>query len=569
MRLTVWRITFFAIVACIALGFSVPINAQNEPPFPEIRLYWSPDGSQVAVAFRAELRLYDAQFSQFTSLAFGPLGENMTVLAVSWNRAGTHLSVALRTQYQRYIQIWDTNSVQLLSQLQENEIARPTQWSPNDQYFAGIYNSSNIRIYDRNTAALVSEFTPVPFATIQNFAWNPVRNEIVVGIGTTLYFWDVSSNTERAQLENAFWSGIGIEFTPDGSIFAVVSESDDSQVVVWNVDTLQAAQTLVGHSDRIYELAWADNNRLATVSFDRTIRIWDVSSGQTTRIIPVDLISQLEWYPDDERLYVIDIENNKTVVNTLTGEVVEFELLPSSPTLTPTEFNALTSTPTLTHTEASTFTPAPTDISTATISPTATFTPTPTETPTATYTFTQMPTDTPTSTFTSTPTFTPTPAVVCTATAVNPAALVNAITAANANGTSADTICLTTNSTYTFSTASNSIALPSITTPITIVGSGAILERGIGAPQFRLFNITASGSLTLQNMTIRNFNAGGNNGGAVQNAGTVTLNGVTVSGNAARFAGGIHSSGTLTITNSNENGNQSAVTVTTSTHWRK
>jgi predicted outer membrane repeat protein len=162
-----------------------------------------------------------------------------------------------------------------------------------------------------------------------------------------------------------------------------------------------------------------------------------------------------------------------------------------------------------------------------------------------------------TQTFTPTPddpslvTVTPTPFVTCTVTvaASDALGLVNEINAANANGASAEAICLT-NSTYTFASAANSIALPSITTPITIVGDGAILERGSAAPQFRLFNVTATGSLTLQNMTVRNFNAGGGNGGAIQNAGTVSLDGVTLTGNSARFGGGIHSSGALNITNS-------------------
>jgi len=225
-------------------------------------------------------------------------------------------------------------------------------------------------------------------------------------------------------------------------------------------------------------------------------------------------------------------------------------------TITPT--STYTSTPTTTSTSAPTFTTTPTP--TVTFTPTETATSTLTLTPTSTSSPTASFTPTPTSTFTTIATFTPTatftPAVTCTITAANSSALVSAINTANANGTSLDTICLT-NSTYTFVSAQNSIALPSITTPIMIIGNGAILERGNGAPQFRLFNVTNSGSLTLQNLTIRNFNAGGGNGGAILSTGTVMLDGVTVVSNLARFAGGIHSSGTLTITDSTLSSNSS------------
>jgi len=285
----------------------------------------------------------------------------------------------------------------------------------------------------------------------------------------------------------------------------------------------------------------------------------------TTTIVWSPNTPELVVWDEAGKLYRVNIETRGIdLIDTNVTNVIAWSLVQPIPMV---DLPTLTPTPTFTPTNTSTFTPTATFTPTHTLTPTFTFTPTntptptftTTHTPTSTFTTTFTPTNTPTptSTPTFTATFTPTLSVTCTASAANPAALVNAINAANANGTSADTICLTANVTYTFLTAANSIALPSITTPITIIGNGAILERGNGAPQFQAFNVTASGSLTLQNVTIRNFNAGGNNGGAVQNAGTVTLNGVTVSGNAARFAGGIHSSGTLTITNSTFTSNTS------------
>jgi predicted outer membrane repeat protein len=127
---------------------------------------------------------------------------------------------------------------------------------------------------------------------------------------------------------------------------------------------------------------------------------------------------------------------------------------------------------------------------------------------------------------------------------------VSAINAANANGASPDTICLSANGTYTFSTAQNSIALPSVTTPITIVGNGAILERGSGAPQFRAFNVTASGSLTLQNMTVRGFSVAENGGAVYLDGGTLTVSDTAFQSNSARYGSGIYmNDGTATLTN--------------------
>src|SRR5262245_4981644 len=106
---------------------------------------------------------------------------------------------------------------------------------------------------------------------------------------------------------------------------------------------------------------------------------------------------------------------------------------------------------------------------------------------------------------------------------------------------------------------------------LTIVGNGNIIERGSGAPAFRLFDVASGGSLTLEDVTLANglaYGAGSAaQGGAVRNQGTVVLSNVTVysnealgqsfqsnngkkgssSGNAA--GGGIWSSGALTVEN--------------------
>ena len=107
---------------------------------------------------------------------------------------------------------------------------------------------------------------------------------------------------------------------------------------------------------------------------------------------------------------------------------------------------------------------------------------------------------------------------------------------------------------------------------LTIVGNGDTIERGTNAGAFRLFDVAAHGSLTLENLTLGNglaYGAGSAaQGGAVRNQGNLLLNQVTVggyglgneafglfyqtkksssSGDAA--GGGIWSSGALTVEN--------------------
>jgi hypothetical protein len=152
--------------------------------------------------------------------------------------------------------------------------------------------------------------------------------------------------------------------------------------------------------------------------------------------------------------------------------------------------------------------------------------------------------------------------------------LLAAIQAANANG-EGNTIALAAG-TYTLTAIDNTIVegamgangLPAITSPLTIRGAGArttIIERAASAPDvFRLLYVAPAGILTLDGLTLRGGFAGGFNGGAILNDGTVTITDSLLAGNTAAFGpltsaggigGAIENAGTLTITNSTLAGN--------------
>jgi CSLREA domain-containing protein len=107
--------------------------------------------------------------------------------------------------------------------------------------------------------------------------------------------------------------------------------------------------------------------------------------------------------------------------------------------------------------------------------------------------------------------------------------------------------------------------LPLITTAIAITGMGAantIIQADISSStaQWRVFQVAATGNLTLDQLTIRHgscaglcSDVGGANpefGGGIYNDGTVTLTNTTIASNAAGGGGGIYNTGTLTLTNS-------------------
>ena len=137
-------------------------------------------------------------------------------------------------------------------------------------------------------------------------------------------------------------------------------------------------------------------------------------------------------------------------------------------------------------------------------------------------------------------------------------ALVTAINSANTD--SSATIHLRGHCAYSITIpATASDGLPLITGHITMVGGhGTVISRNSLA-SFRILDVAASATFRLIKVSVMNGKAS-TYGGGIQNAGALTLNGVTLSGNSAANGGGL---GNLTnagavITDSDLTGNTAA-----------
>jgi len=171
-------------------------------------------------------------------------------------------------------------------------------------------------------------------------------------------------------------------------------------------------------------------------------------------------------------------------------------------------------------------------------------------------------------------------------TAASAPELIADITAANLTP-EADSITLVPGKTFKLTAVDNTTygatGLPVIaaTEDLTILGNGDTIARSTanGTPAFRLLDVAAGASLTLENMKLTGGVAlgggalQGGDGGAVDNQGTLTLHGVTIQGNTAQgydgvtiwglgvpggdgLGGGIYSSGALTMTGCSIGNNQ-------------
>jgi serine/threonine protein kinase len=114
-----------------------------------------------------------------------------------------------------------------------------------------------------------------------------------------------------------------VAWSSDGKRLA--SAGADKTVRVWDASTGQTLLIYKGHSDVVYGVAWSpDGKRLASASDDRTLRVWDASNYETllTYRGHSNEVGPVSWSPDGKRLASASLDKTVRVWDAGTGQIL-------------------------------------------------------------------------------------------------------------------------------------------------------------------------------------------------------------------------------------------------------
>jgi WD40 repeat protein len=171
-----------------------------------------------------------------------------------------------------------------------------------------------------------------PLAPVTAVTFSPDNKLLASGCYGLVTIWDLTSAQPVKMLTNVLGAVNDLRFSPDGKILAVAGgqPSAKGDLRLFQVEDWKLLAALRGHDDVVFAVDFSrDGKRLASASFDKTVRIWNLEQ-RAAGLIPAervltghsDFVYAVAFSPDGKHLATASKDRTVKLVETETGKGV-------------------------------------------------------------------------------------------------------------------------------------------------------------------------------------------------------------------------------------------------------
>ena len=237
-------------------------------------------------------------------------GHKETIYSVDISPGGTTIA---SSSNDKTIRLWNLNTgeVRKIMRGYRNPVNK-LRFNLNGHILATADRKHNIRLWDTASGKYLITLNGLTDAGIITMAFSSDRKTLTsVGYAHKFYVgklhvWNINTGELKHEISINPTNGYSassfsskVLFSPDGETLAITlskTPSDNSRrvhaIVLWDVQTGKIKDTITGHTSTVSSISFSpDGNTLASGGNDKTIRLWDLATGEQKL-----LLSDPQWY---------------------------------------------------------------------------------------------------------------------------------------------------------------------------------------------------------------------------------------------------------------------------------